>query len=268
MEAYITKYYNATSNEMPRVEDNFALSSSYSHLPVVLLCYFLVVKAFGPKWMKDKKPFVLREVIMVYNLSQVLANAYLLYLALSYWGFDILRSWNHVCNPITETIGFDLKNQYRFMEVMHYYHITKIVDLLDTVFFVLRKKESQITTLHLFHHSTMVVNSWLTMTPLREQVSALFGVLNLIVHVFMYTYYFLAGFGPKVQKYLWWKKHLTRMQLVQFVLMLAILAKMKLIQCQCSPWFWSLWAFNISVYFGLFLNFYISSYNKKREKSQ
>ncbi|XP_066908629.1 very long chain fatty acid elongase 7 isoform X3 [Halyomorpha halys] len=214
MEGYITSDENATSYELPRIEDNFLLFSSCSHIPVVLLCYFLAVKAFGPKWMKDKRPFVLRRVISVYNLSQVAANAYLLYLVLSHWGFNILRVWSHVCNPITETIGFDYKTEYRFLEVLYYYHITKIIDLFDTIFFVLRKKESQITMLHMFHHSTMVVNSWLTMAPLREQVSAVFGVLNLTVHVLMYAYYFLAGFGPKVQKYLWWKKHITRIQLL------------------------------------------------------
>jgi hypothetical protein len=30
----------------------------------------------------------------------------------------------------------------------------------------------------------------------------------------MYTYYALSAMGPKVQKYLWWKKYLTQFQLV------------------------------------------------------
>lgn len=30
----------------------------------------------------------------------------------------------------------------------------------------------------------------------------------------MYTYYMLAAMGPKVQKYLWWKKYLTVLQMV------------------------------------------------------
>lgn len=41
--------------------------------------------------------------------------------------------------------------------------------------------------------------------------------LNTGVHVIMYTYYMLAAFGPHMQKYLWWKKHLTMLQIVQFV---------------------------------------------------
>ena len=34
----------------------------------------------------------------------------------------------------------------------------------------------------------------------------------------MYLYYLLSALGPKVQKYLWWKKYITTLQLVQFVM--------------------------------------------------
>ncbi len=39
--------------------------------------------------------------------------------------------------------------------------------------------------------------------------------MNAFIHVLMYTYYGLAGLGPHVQKYLWWKRYLTRIQLVR-----------------------------------------------------
>lgn len=37
------------------------------------------------------------------------------------------------------------------------YYIAKITELLDTVFFVLRKKDRQISFLHLYHHTLMPV---------------------------------------------------------------------------------------------------------------
>ena len=37
---------------------------------------------------------------------------------------------------------------------------------------------------------------------------------NSFVHISMYTYYCLAALGPHMQKYLWWKKYLTTLQLV------------------------------------------------------
>ncbi|GFW72120.1 hypothetical protein TNCV_4790071 [Trichonephila clavipes] len=40
-----------------------------------------------------------------------------------------------------------------FWRVMWFLYIIKFIDLLDTVFFVLRKKQAQVTFLHVFHHS-------------------------------------------------------------------------------------------------------------------
>ena len=41
------------------------------------------------------------------------------------------------------------------------------------------------------------------------------GTVNSLVHVIMYSYYFLAALGPQMQKYLWWKRYLTTFQMVQ-----------------------------------------------------
>lgn len=41
--------------------------------------------------------------------------------------------------------------------------------------------------------------------------------MNALVHVLMYLYYGLASCGPKIQKYLWWKKYLTIIQMVRLL---------------------------------------------------
>lgn len=40
------------------------------------------------------------------------------------------------------------------------YMIAKLLDLLDTIFFVLRKKDSQISFLHIYHHTVTFTFSW------------------------------------------------------------------------------------------------------------
>ena len=40
------------------------------------------------------------------------------------------------------------------------------------------------------------------------------SMLNSFIHLVMYSYYGLAALGPKYQKYLWWKKYMTKMQIV------------------------------------------------------
>lgn len=39
-------------------------------------------------------------------------------------------------------------------------------------------------------------------------------MINSSVHVVMYLYYGLSALGPVAQPYLWWKKHMTAIQLV------------------------------------------------------
>jgi len=82
------------------------------------------------------------------------------------------------------------------------------------VFFVLRKKQNQITFLHVFHHTIMAAFSWCYLKFLPGEQGAIIGFLNSVVHVIMYSYYLIAALGPKYKKYLWWKKYMTWIQLV------------------------------------------------------
>lgn len=43
----------------------------------------------------------------------------------------------------------------------YFYFIAKIIDMLDTVFFIMRKKQQHVSFLHVYHHSTMVFVSYI-----------------------------------------------------------------------------------------------------------
>ena len=51
--------------------------------------------------------------------------------------------------------------------------------------------------------------------------------LNCFVHCVMYGYYFLAGLGPAVRRYLWWKRYLTQLQMIQFSIILIHIISMR-----------------------------------------
>ncbi|CAG2169903.1 unnamed protein product [Oppiella nova] len=106
-------------------------------------------------------------------------------------------------------------------EVMVYTY-TKYMDLMDTIFFVLRKKESHLTFLHLYHHFMVPILTWLTMkfAPTCPPI-AIFALLNTPVHTMMYSYYALSALGPTVHRFLWWKRYITVAQILQFVLFLS-----------------------------------------------
>lgn len=81
----------------------------------------------------------------------------------------------------------------------------------------------QVTFLHVYHHSLMMVGSWafLKFTPSESVV--FMGLLNSLVHVFMYAYYGLTALGPAVAKHLNpYKKYITRLQLVSLLEMLVL----------------------------------------------
>lgn len=82
------------------------------------------------------------------------------------------------------------------------------------IFFVLRKKDSQVTFLHLYHHSLTPLETWICVKFIAGGHGTLGNLINNAVHVIMYTYYLVSAMGPEYQKYLWWKKHLTTVQLV------------------------------------------------------
>jgi GNS1/SUR4 family len=96
----------------------------------------------------------------------------------------------------------------------YFYFLIKVIDLLDTVFFVLRKKQNQVTFLHVYHHAGMVALSWSGTKYFPGGHSVFMGMLNSFVHVVMYFYYFLTSLSPKYKQNLWWKKHITQLQIV------------------------------------------------------
>lgn len=103
---------------------------------------------------------------------------------------------------------------------VHFYFILKIVDLLDTVFFVLRKKNNQISFLHVYHHSGMVVLTWAATKYLAGGHSVFTGFINSIIHIVMYCYYLITAFSAKYKNNVWWKKYITQMQIVSIYLYL------------------------------------------------
>lgn len=83
----------------------------------------------------------------------------------------------------------------------------------------------------------------------------------------MYSYYLLAAFGPKMQPYLWWKKYLTTLQMVQFVLVMVHAFQLLFIECNYPKAFvWWIGLHAILFYF-LFRDFYNQAYNKKMRLS-
>ncbi|KAH9383218.1 hypothetical protein HPB48_024053 [Haemaphysalis longicornis] len=139
----------------------------------------------------------------------------------------------------------------------------RIGDFIDTFFFVLRKKDSHVSFLHVTHHVLVVFNGWYGLTYGVDGQSALAVVVNASVHAIMYSYYFLSLLGPTVQKHLWWKRYLTQLQLVQFVVLFAHACIPFLLNCGYPRIHACVILWQYILFFGLFMRFYINSYKWK-----
>jgi hypothetical protein len=83
--------------------------------------------------------------------------------------------------------------------------------------FVARKKFGHVSLLHVVHHGIMPISVWPGMKFIPGGHASFFGLLNSFVHILMYAYYMLSAMGPKYHKYVWWKQHMTTLQMLQFL---------------------------------------------------
>lgn len=105
-----------------------------------------------------------------------------------------------------------------------WYYMSKFVEFCDTIFFVLRKKLSHISTLHVIHHGIMPISVWWGVKFTPGGHSTFFAFVNSAVHIIMYIYYGLSAMGPHMNRYLWWKKYMTTIQMVWNIRLLFIIA--------------------------------------------
>lgn len=151
---------------------------------------------------------------------------------------------------------------------VYMYFMCKLIELLDTMFFVLRKKNRQITFLHLYHHSIMPICGWIGVKFLAGGHPTLLGVINSFVHIIMYTYYMLSAFGPDIKKYLWWKKHLTTLQIVQFIIIFFHNFQMLFTSCNFPKPLSVLLVINASLFIYMFGSFYVNNYLKSNVRRE
>ena len=132
-------------------------------------------------YMSWREPFELMAVLKGYNAVQIAVSAFMTF------NFAInLSPWN----------PFMLNTEFtEHVERWCFFHyIAKYLDLFETVVIVLRKRNSQLTTLHLFHHSSiLIIWGFLLQAGLANGTASFGAFINSLVHTLMYGY--LYGHG-------------------------------------------------------------------------
>ncbi|KAM9808566.1 very long chain fatty acid elongase 5 isoform 1-T1 [Syngnathus typhle] len=223
---------------------------------VALTVAYLVVVWTGPKYMKHRQAFSCKGLLVVYNMGLTLLSLGMFYqLVSAVWN----SSYNLYCQNTYSAPEVDNK----IMNVLWWYYFSKSIEFMDTFFFILRKNNHQITVLHVYHHVSMLNIWWFVINWLPCGHSYFGPTFNSFVHVVMYSYYGLSAI-PAVRPYLWWKKYITQLQLIQFFL--TMLQTLCAIIWPCGvPFGWLyfqiVYMITLIVFFS---NFYIQTYKKHK----
>lgn len=243
----------------PRVADWPMMSSP---LPTLALCIFYAYfsKSLAPRIMEKRKPMDLRNLLVGYNLFQTIFSTWIFYeyLQSGWWGHYSFR-----CQPVDYS---DNPLALRMARTCWWYYISKFTEFFDTLFFLLRKKNQHVSTLHVIHHGCMPFSVWMGMKFAPGGHSTFFAMLNSFVHIVMYFYYMVAALGPKYQKFIWWKKYLTAFQMLQFVAIFTHQFQLLFTECDYPKGFMVWIGLHGVMFLFLFSDFYKQAYSKRKAK--
>uniref|UniRef100_A0A8D8ZHX8 Elongation of very long chain fatty acids protein n=1 Tax=Cacopsylla melanoneura TaxID=428564 RepID=A0A8D8ZHX8_9HEMI len=210
--------------------------------------------------MANRKAIKLKTVIRAYNVMQICVCSYIVYQSFAN-DFSVSRALFTTCYPVSKDPA-DQKAR-NIITLFYVTYLIKLSELVETVFFVLRKKFNQVSGLHLYHHVSTLYIIWYAARYYPGGVALFPILLNSIVHIVMYAYYLVSNFGPKWQARMApIKPYITIVQMAQFVLLIAMSFNLlSPFYCKEGPQgFCFVFAPNIVIVFFLFYRFFQRTY--------
>jgi elongation of very long chain fatty acids protein 1 len=227
------------------------MSSPY---PILSICafYLWIVLKVGPNYMKKRSAFDLKKVTQLYNIYQLVACTFFITSAVKL-GVTYEFIWKCIPTPKASDIITD--NLAAVHKLNYYFIFLRTSEFIETIFFVLRKKQNQVSALHVYHHVAVVVFLWMFLKYSAGINEIFIGIFNSCIHVFMYSYYLLSSFDKFKNFTNLIKKSLTSIQIIQLLTILVHCFIGCMPHCQQSKLYY-LQALNIGFLVSLFLKFY------------
>uniref|UniRef100_A0A914HAQ1 Elongation of very long chain fatty acids protein n=1 Tax=Globodera rostochiensis TaxID=31243 RepID=A0A914HAQ1_GLORO len=208
-------------------------------------------------WMRDRKPFELRNFLVFWNAGLAIFSA------MGAWRFgqEFLYVMTNRTFQDSVCLSIQPSEVAAFWSLL--FALSKVAEFGDTVLLMLRKRP--LIFLHWFHHSVVLVYSWHSATELTA-AGRWFIQLNYTVHAIMYTYYTFSSLGFRFPK--WVSMSVTTLQTTQMLIGVFIslyVARLKLLSsrptvCQQSIENMCI-CFSIYTAFAfLFIRFFVNSY--------
>ncbi|KAL4703048.1 hypothetical protein ACJJTC_006658 [Scirpophaga incertulas] len=259
----IIRAYNVVFYERAdrRVKDWLFMTSPWP-LTAIIVIYLCLIRLFLPQFMRGRRAYNLRAVIKYYNLVQIVANAIVT------WGI-MTSGWTTTYHFGCVLPDYSTKPEpLRMLRFLWWTVVLKILELLETMFFILRRKGRQASFLHVYHHISTLIIVWAGARYVGGGITSFSVMINNAVHVIMYTYYLLSAEGsPRIKKFLRkYKKWLTIMQMVQFTLMIIYSSQVFLPSCPAPLGVSIMYFPNVIFVYYMFYNFFKKNYLHNKVK--
>lgn len=218
------------------------------------------VKKQSPTAQKITDAFFLLHNIVLCLLSLVMGVGFTVVVADVVANQDQPAMFRVTCDP-----DHMLYKRLNFWLLLNY--LSKFYEFVDTVFIVVRK--SRLRAIHVVHHLMTPYLSWVgQITDFSLMWAACF--INSYVHVPMYAYYAYKTVVPSFNP--WWKRYITRVQLLQFFVIVIGLwiwfYYHYIADMHCSGVFWVFAVINAAmvVFVIMFGALYMRNYTKANAK--
>ncbi|XP_034246969.1 elongation of very long chain fatty acids protein AAEL008004-like [Thrips palmi] len=244
----------------PRCKDWLFMNTLNWPLGLCALYLFIVLVA-GPRYMKNRPAYKLDTFIFYYNIYQVLACTILFWKVLT-TGWTTTYSLG--CQPVDYS---DNPEAVKMLELVWWTTLLKLSEFIETVVFVLRKKDRQISFLHVYHHVSTFLLCWVGCKFIGGGMATFPIMPNSLVHIIMYTYYLLSiNKNSTVQAVInTIKPYITIMQMVQFCIIIAHAAQVYLPGCDVPTYLAHVYIPNVFLIFYLFYDFYTTNFKKNAQ---
>ncbi|XP_029172381.1 elongation of very long chain fatty acids protein 1-like [Nylanderia fulva] len=179
---------------------------------MIIFGYLYFIRYIGPRYMISRTPYKLKTLMLLYNFIQILAN---LWMVQEFISSDWFSKYTLLCSELFPHSS----NTLKIFNSMWWLFILKIFDLTETCIFVLRKKQNQVSTLHVYHHVSNIFFGWFYLKYILDKRVLLLTLFNCSIHVIMYMYYFVSAWGPKYQQKIYFlKPFITKIQMVSCII--------------------------------------------------
>ncbi|NXA93773.1 ELOV6 protein, partial [Melanocharis versteri] len=237
------------------MEENWQKSFIFSFIYLILI--------FGIQhFMKERRPFNLRGPLALWSFSLTLFSF-----------IAACRIWKQMAFLLlTQGLKRSVCSQSFYVHPvtklwMYLFSLSKLVEMGDTLFIVLRKKK--LIFLHWYHHLSTMITSWYSYKIMAIGVGWNAAV-NLVIHSVMYFYYTVTAMGIRVPSSI--TMLITTSQIVQLLgfltMNIAVLFWRDDKHCEVT---WPHFFISLSVYtsfLALFSNYFLKTYLSSTRKSK